>query len=79
MTDILVDDIDEKVVEMLRAMAQRNGRSLEDEVKVILEKVVAKRERSRRLPPDLAKLQAELARHPSSDSTDIVRGMRDGR
>jgi plasmid stability protein len=79
MPDLLVDDIDDNTVEALRGRARRNGRNLEEEVRAILEAAVARARRERILPPNLAGLQAELARRPSSDSTEIVRGMRDGR
>ena len=37
MVDLLIKNIDEKVLEKLKALATRNGRVLQDEIRIILE------------------------------------------
>lgn len=71
MSQILIRNLDEEVIDSLKARARRHNRSLQGEVKLILEDI------SRQ--PDEAPLavaerwQAYFAGHKFSDSTDLVR------
>ena len=76
MAQLLVRDLDETLVRLLRQRAAVNNRSAEAEHRAILEKALMDGE------PiwDVAKrLQQETAGHTASDSTEIVRHYRDTR
>ncbi len=71
MAQILVRDVDKKVVDRLKAQAKRNGRSLQAEVKGILESAT-------RLDPDTARklalqLQRKLNGKKFSNSAELIR------
>ncbi|HZF11211.1 MAG TPA: hypothetical protein VFE33_20655 [Thermoanaerobaculia bacterium] len=71
MAQILVRDLDPTLLDRLKSQAQQHGRSLQGEVKAILEA-------SARLSPSEARALAEqwrerLAARLQSDSADLVR------
>lgn len=71
MASVLIRDLEEGTVEQLKARAQRNGRSLQGELKLILEQAAAgtlpdHREMFRRL-------DRMLAGRTFSDSAELVR------
>lgn len=75
MAQILVRCLDEKLVERLKKQAKREGRSLQSEVKRILEQAV-------QMDADEAKKMAERIRRrfkgrKFSDSADLIREDRD--
>lgn len=81
---IHVEGIEEKVLKSIALRAEQNGRSLDDEVRAILEAAVV---------PDIAPLSLDEAKtrserfaairamtrgySPETDSTEIIREMRD--
>jgi plasmid stability protein len=74
MAQILIRDLDPKTVEQLKELAKRNRRSLEAEVRRILEDA-AKRER-RLTVEELLKIAdsiREASGPQSSDSTELIR------
>ena len=71
MSQLLVRDLTAETIQRLKDRARRHGRSLQGEVKVILEAAAS-------LSPDEARLVAEgwrerLAGQPHSDSAELVR------
>jgi len=72
MPEILVRDLDRKLVERLKERAEQNGRSLQAEVKTILERNVQTPtvEEFRKLA---LKVQRKLARGRHSDSAALIR------
>jgi len=76
MTDFLIRDIDPYVLEQLKSRAERNGRSLQAEIKHTLKNSVRLNKEE-----SLALLDAFRASLPpsTSDSTDIIREFRDSR
>ena len=70
MADILIRGLDDKVVKRLKARAKRNGRSLQSEARMVLERAaalsVAEALRQAR------RSRKELGRH-FSDSTELIR------
>ena len=75
MAQISVRNLDDQVVERLKHKARRHGRSLESEVRAILEEAAQpSREEALR---SLASLREEIAQHNGhrmlSDSTEILR------
>lgn len=75
MAQILVRDLDEQVVERLKRRAQREGRSLQSEVKAILEDAAKVDMESARELADA--IRAEFKGRKFSDSTDLIREDRD--
>ena len=80
MSQILVRNLDRKVVRALKAQAARKGRSLQAEVKSILEQSAGEAR------PDMAgarrlalKIQKLTAGRRRSDSTRIIRAARERR
>lgn len=72
MAQVLVRDLDEKTVKRLKARAQRRGRSLQVELKTILEDAArsdSDLEKAKRLA---AELRRELAGRKFSDSTELI-------
>jgi plasmid stability protein len=75
MTDVLIRNLDERVLERLKARAARHGRSLQAEAKWVLERAAG---------PDREELAEMLARWRSrfegrglGDSSDLIREDRD--
>jgi len=80
MSQILVRNLDRKVVRALKARAARKGRSLQTEVKSILEQAASEA----KLDPAAAKrlalrIQKLIGKRPLPDSTRIIREARDSR
>jgi plasmid stability protein len=70
MAQVLVRDLDDRVVEKLKARAKRNGRSLEAELRLILEQSVrADLAEARRLAE---RIRRQLSGRDHSDSGDLV-------
>jgi plasmid stability protein len=76
MATLTVRRLDDRVYDVLRSRAEHNGRSLEAEVRAILEDAATPRQR---LVERLRAFHAEVeGRHGIlSDSTPIIRQMRD--
>jgi plasmid stability protein len=79
MSQILVRNLAPEVVERLKQRAERNRRSLEAEVRSILEEISAREQQERRIDEflriaDAIRSQAGLQ---LSDSTDLIREDRD--
>ena len=76
MANVIVRNLDDEVVERLRARAKTNSRSLEAELRVLLTNAVR-----RRRPKDLIELADRIAAMtpnvPQTDSTLLVREDRD--
>jgi plasmid stability protein len=78
MGSILVRGLDQKTIERLKARARLNGRTLQQEVKALLERAadtLTMRE-TRRLPE---RWMRRLGGRPLSDSTQLIREDRDSR
>jgi antitoxin FitA len=72
---VLVRDLDERVVDSLKARAKENGRSLQSELKLVLER--AARVEPVRLPREIYRvladrLRAAIGDRPQSDSTELL-------
>jgi plasmid stability protein len=75
MSDVLVHNVDESVIEGLKARARGTGRPLQDELKLILEQA-AQPQHAR---PTMAEyralaeqVRAALGNRPQSDSTELL-------
>jgi antitoxin FitA len=78
MAQILVRDLDERVVKRLKARAERHGRSLQGEVKAILEREATRKSAGDRLKI-IAEARALLKGRTFSDSAELIREDRDSR
>ena len=72
MAEILVRDLDTKVVTRLKARAKTHGRSLQGEVKAILEREASGPSATERLKL-IEKWQKHFSGRLFSDSTDMIR------
>ena len=81
MAQILVRDLDERTVDLLKEMARSNNRSLQGEAKTILEEAAGHQRRSRDFRDNVRKWHERWRAEGRyfSDSTDIIREMRDER
>lgn len=81
MAQILVRDLDEATVEALKLRAKSNNRSLQGEVKAVLTELVESDARRRRFQETVERRQAhwQALGQTFSDSTDIIRELRDER
>lgn len=71
MPDVLVRDVDEKVLEKLKTKAARNGRSLQREVQIILNEAISFEPLS---DVEVArKIKNGLRGRAHSDSTELLR------
>jgi plasmid stability protein len=79
MSQILVRNLAPEVVERLKQRAERNRRSLEAEVRSILEEISAREQQERRIDEFLRIADAirSQAGPQLSDSTDLIREDRD--
>jgi plasmid stability protein len=76
MAQVLVRQLDDKVVDRLKKRAKEHGRSLQSEVKTILEEAVPDYERAwKRIDVFRAKLKRSGRKF--GDSTDLIREDRD--
>ena len=75
MPEVLVRNLDEAVVEVLKSRARRHGRSLQGELKLILEQA-ARADRARPSRAEYRALAAQvrdaLGDRPQSDSADLL-------
>ena len=76
MPDILIRDLDETTVDLLKALAQRRGRSLQAETRLILEEAARASdwEKTRALADAI---RAKLAGRAFDDSAALIREDRD--
>jgi plasmid stability protein len=76
MAQVLVRQLDDKVVERLKCRAKENGRSLQSEVKTILEEAAPDYEAARKR---IERFRNRLKRSGRrfSDSTELIREDRD--
>jgi plasmid stability protein len=72
MPEVLVRNLDPDLVERLKVRARRNGRSLQAEVKTILERTVGEPSMDEFRKAALA-VQKKLARSRHSDSAALIR------
>jgi len=73
----LVRDLSSSAVSTLKAQAKRNHRSLQGEVKTILEDSAARARAMERFRRESEKLRASFGKRKFSNSVDIIRQMRD--
>jgi antitoxin FitA len=72
MADILVRNLSDEAVEELKMQAEENGRSLQGEVRVVLEDVAHLRTRMREFRRISEASIGELAGRPQSDSAELI-------
>jgi len=77
MPQVLVRDLSSSAVSTLKSLAKRNHRSLQGEIKSILEDTAARAKAMERFRRDTDKLRASLGNRKFSNSVDIIRKMRD--
>lgn len=75
MAHLVLNDVDPRIIEELRRRADSAGRSIEDEVKVVLEEALGL-SRARALR-EAQRIRTELG-GPFTDSAEILREGRDG-
>ena len=75
MAQVLVRDLDPGLVELLKDRAQKNGRSLEAELRIILKNAVSSG--THEVWPKIEKIRAMFADRNVSDSTELIREDRD--
>ena len=76
MPEVLVRNLTPEIIERLKARAQQNRRSLQSEVKFILERS-ANEPSSTEFREAALRIQKKLARRRHSDSTSLIREDRD--
>lgn len=69
---ILVRELRDEVVAAVKAQAKERHRSLEGEVRAMLEEVFERRRRHAEFVEKLGKLHAELAGRPQTDSVELL-------
>jgi plasmid stability protein len=77
MPQVLVRDLSSSALSTLKTQAKRNHRSLQGEVKAILEDSAARARAMERFRRDTAKLRGSFGNRKFSNSVDIIRKMRD--
>ena len=75
MAQVLVRDIDDAVIDRLKVRAQHNGRSLEAELRMILQRASTERDRDWRA--ELERVRAMFTGRTFSDSAELIREDRD--
>lgn len=78
-SQLSVRNLDPKVVTRLKARAQKHGRSLESEVRTILDQVTEADSARANFLRELSRIQASFAGRKFSDSTELIRRDRDRR
>jgi plasmid stability protein len=76
MASVLVRDLDPAVVDRLKARAEENGRSLQQELKAILETTAAQATWAE-ARANIERVRERFAGRQFSDSTELVREARD--
>ncbi len=77
MANVTVRNIDDSVIDALKAQAKANHRSLEDEIKHILAQQVLRHTRLDRFRERTAHLASRTADVPQTDSAIVLRDDRD--
>jgi plasmid stability protein len=79
--DILVHDVDNQTVEVLKASAATNSRSLESEARNVLAEWAARTDRRRQFRETIERWQAHWRAEGKtfSDSAEIIRELREER
>lgn len=72
MAQILVRDLKDEVVAAVKAQAKERHRSLEGEVRAMLEEVFERRQRRAAFMAELGKFHAKLAGRPQTDSVELL-------
>ena len=78
MSQILIRDIPQDVVDNLKERARRHRRSLQAEARLILEEAVDRTEAVRRLAASADRIRKSLEGRPQTDSAEIIHEMRYG-
>jgi plasmid stability protein len=76
MASVLVRDLDPAVVDRLKARAEENGRSLQKELKTVLEQAAAQATWAE-ARANIERVRRRFAGREFSDSTELVREERD--
>jgi antitoxin FitA len=76
MASVLVRDLDPAVVHRLKARAEENGRSLQKELKALLEQAAAQANWAE-ARADIERVRKRFAGRQFSDSTELIREERD--
>ncbi len=76
MAQILIRNLDDATIERLKLRAAQSGRSLQAEVKIILDQAAHVDSQTARLA--VAHIREKLKARPASDSTDLLREERYG-
>jgi antitoxin FitA len=76
MASVLVRDLDPAVVDRLKARAEENGRSLQKELKAVLEQAATQASWAE-ARADIERVRKRFAGRQFSDSTELVREERD--
>ncbi len=75
---IHIEDVDDAVMKALALRAERKGRSLEDEVRAVLEEVAAPDTARRQRASEADRIRAMTKGWtPETDSVSVIRDMRD--
>jgi antitoxin FitA len=75
MAQVLVRDLDGEVIEKLKERARHNGRSLEAELRLILQRAAG--EHASNALAEVERIRARFAGRSFSDSAELVREDRD--
>ncbi|MYL06686.1 MAG: hypothetical protein F4012_07715 [Gemmatimonadales bacterium] len=73
MGNLTVRNLDDSVIERLKAQARENGRSLEGEIRHVLKREVSKPRRAAQFFARAAELAATTVGTPQTDSTVLIR------
>lgn len=73
MATVTIRNLDESTVEALKAQAKQHNRSLEAELRVILDRVVERTRQRATLKARLDRIAAMTPDVPQTDSADIIR------
>jgi antitoxin FitA len=74
MATVTIRNLDEKVVEALKAQAKANGRSLQAELRHLLSEVAARRDKRQAFIKEAERIRRMTSKgHRQSDSTDFLR------
>ena len=79
MADILIRGLEPSVVTRLRGLARRRGRSVQAEVRGLIEDAVERDDARREAVEFFDKMREELRGTPQDDSTELIREDRDSR
>ena len=77
MSDVLIRGVNQATLERLRARAKRHQRSLQAEIRTILDDVATRDEQREEAIRVAHSIKERLRAIPQSDSTDLIRADRD--